>query len=230
MEACRDVDRICVFPLFPQFSYATTGSIALWFKRHLSADIQGKLEWIKSYPGHPSYIAVMQKCLSEFLSGKGLKEEETVVLCSAHGLPKRYIATGDVYQEECLLSFQRLQRCFPSALFLLSYQSQFGKEEWIQPYTAEVCERICEWTEGRKNVVVVPLSFTSDHIETLYEIEELYLGSIRKNGLNGLRCPALNCRRDWIEVIADMFLSSPKEDNRALIRKKRNFFNLILRR
>jgi protoporphyrin/coproporphyrin ferrochelatase len=218
MKECEDAERICVFPLFPQFSYTTTGSIALWFKKHLPTKLQSKLQWVRSYPEHPSYIAVMQKCLSEFLQEAKLKEEETVILCSAHGLPKRYVATGDVYQKECVLSFDHLKRHFPSALFLLSYQSQFGKEEWIQPYTAEVCEQMCKWSKERNNVVVVPLSFTSDHIETLYEIEQLYLGSIRKNGLNAFRCPALNRRSDWIRAIVEIVSTMPKESNQRLLR------------
>ncbi len=219
MENLRDAHQIRVFPMFPQFSYATTGSMALWFSKRLSPEIQGKMQWVKSFAGHPSYIDALQKCLRGFLSEKGLKEEETVILCSAHGLPQRFICTGDIYQEECRLSFDLLKSYFPAALSLLSFQSQFGKEEWIRPYTAEVCERICDWSQGRKNVVVVPLSFVSDHIETLYEIEELYLTAIHKNGLNAYRCPALNRRRDWVEAIGELFKGAEGVGNPMLIRK-----------
>ena len=219
MESLRDVQQIRVFPMFPQFSYATTGSMALWFTKHLSQEIQDKMRWIKSFAAHPSYIVAMQNCLSDFFEEKGLKEEETLILCSAHGLPQRFICTGDVYQQECSLSFDLLKSSFAQALFLLSFQSQFGREEWIRPYTAEVCEKISNWTEGRKNVVVVPLSFVSDHIETLYEIEELYLPPIRENGLNAYRCPALNRRRDWVETIVELFREEEGVGTSLLIRK-----------
>jgi ferrochelatase len=219
MESLRDVEQIRVVPMFPQFSYATTGSIALWFAKHLSQEILDKIGWIKSYPGHHSYISAMEKCLRDLLREKGLLEEETVLLFSAHGLPQQFICTGDVYEEECLLSFDLLKSRFPSALCRLSYQSQFGKEEWIRPYTAEVCEKISDWIEGRKNVVVVPLSFTSDHIETLYEIEELYVGLIRKRGLNACRCPALNLREDWVQTVAELFNTPQVLANPMLIRR-----------
>ncbi len=142
MQSVRNFDAIRVVPMFPQFSYATTGSIALWMSDNLSAEIVAKMQWAKSYPCHPSYIGAMESCLRDFLQEEGLNEEETVLLFSAHGLPKSFIATGDVYETECRLSFELLKQRFPGALSHLSYQSQFGKEEWIRPYTAEVCKRI----------------------------------------------------------------------------------------
>ncbi len=220
METLRGVEKIRVFPMFPQFSYATTGSIALWFKVHLSSSIVTKLSWIKSYPDEPSYIHVFEKCLRDFILEKELKEEETALLFSAHGLPQAFIDTGDTYESECQLTFAQLKKHFPKALSTLSYQSQFGKEEWIRPYTAEACETVVEWGMGRKNCVVVPLSFTSDHIETLYEIQELYLPLIRKAGIQAYRCPALNRREEWIESIAELLLGGREMKNSTLVRKK----------
>ncbi len=219
IENLNNISQIQVLPLFPQFSYATTGSIALWFSKFLSPETLAKLRWLKSFPGHHSYIAVMENCLREYLVNIGLKEEETTLLFSAHGLPKNFILTGDPYQNECILSFEKLRDCFPKAHSHLCYQSQFGRGEWIRPYTTDVCERISEWTEGRKNVVIVPLTFTSDHIETLYEIEKLYLESIRKAGLNAFRCPALNRREDWIQTLAELFHSTDGMSNEWLLRK-----------
>ncbi len=219
LEALPEVQEIRVFPMFPQFSYATTGSIALWFKDHLSSRTWQKMQWVKSYPMQSGYLAAMQNCLREFLDSHGLKEEEVFLLFSAHGLPQRFIATGDVYQRECRLSYEEISGRFPLALSLLSYQSQFGKEKWIEPYTAEVCEKIEDRAQGRKNVVVIPLSFTSDHIETLFEIEEMYVGVIRKKGLNAFRCPALNQRKDWIRAIAEMFHAKETHNTQMLLRK-----------
>ncbi len=213
-----DADQIRVFPMFPQFSYATTGSIALWFKKRLSLKVQNKMAWVKSYSGHPSYIAAMEKCLRDYMNKKKLQSKDTMILCSAHGLPKSFISTGDIYEEECRLTFELLKSHFPEASFLLSFQSQFGKQEWIRPYTSEVCQKIGDWIQMCKNVVVVPLSFTSDHIETLYEIEELYLPLISKDGLNAFRCPALNRNGDWIEAIVELFQDRGLQPNFMLIR------------
>jgi ferrochelatase len=194
-------ERITVFPCFPQFSYATTGSMALWFQRHLPSSVVERLDWIRSYPSHPLYIAAMCQVLREFLEKNHLKEEEVLLLFSAHGLPQQFIDTGDSYQRECEQSFAAICAHFPNALVQLSYQSQFGKDPWIQPYTKEVCQKI---SLERRHVVVIPLSFTSDHIETLYEVEHLYLPLIRASGLFAYRCPALNLREEWVEAIASL--------------------------
>ncbi len=215
LEPCE----IRVFPMFPQFTYATTGSIALWFSKHLSSSTLNRLSWVKSYPGHPLYIAAFEELIREFLEQTGLREEETAFLFSAHGVPKSFVDTGDCYQQECRVSFDLLQKRFPKAVAKLSYQSQFGKEEWIRPYTAEVCATK-EWAEGRKNAVIVPLSFTSDHIETLYEIEHLYLPLVRKAGLQAYRCPALNRREGWVRAIAQIFQNEQGAANSKLIRSE----------
>lgn len=215
----NDVEEIRVLPLFPQFSYATTGSIALWFSEHLPASIVNKMNWTKSYASHPSYLEVSEACIRDFFNEKNLKEEDCVLLFSAHGLPQSYICTGDVYQRECRLTFEHLKSRFPKALPRLSYQSQFGKEEWIRPYTNEVCKDIAAWADGRKHVVVVPLSFTSDHIETLYEIEELYLPVIRESGIAAYRCPALNRRTDWLQAVASILKEKEGLANQMLLRK-----------
>lgn len=211
-------DEILVFPLFPQFSYATTGSIARFFEKNLEGGVTRKLRWIKSYAEHPAYIKAMQCCIRDFLNEKQLREEEVVLLFSAHGLPKTFVDTGDIYQKECVASFLAIAEAFSHATVNLSYQSKFGRGEWIRPYTDEVCEDVLSWNQGKKHVVFIPLSFTSDHIETLFEIEELYLPIIRKEGLNAYRCPALNRRRDWLEAIPQILNTSPLSANHELIR------------
>ncbi len=204
-------ERITVFPFFPQFRYATTGSIALWFQRHLSPDVNKRLDWIRSYPTHPLYIAAMCQVLRECLEENHLKEEEVLLLFSAHGLPQQFIDTGDSYKVECEQSFEAICSQFPQARSQLSYQSQFGKDPWIQPYTKEVCQKI---SQERRHVVVIPLSFTSDHIETLYEIEYLYLPAIRARGLLAYRCPALNLRKAWVETIASLIKERSLSEHR----------------
>lgn len=226
LRGCKEVEEIRVLPLFPQFSYATTGSIALWFSRHLDKQTLHKLRWVKSYPAHPSYLAALQACLTDFLRAQQLKEEETFLLCSAHGLPQRFIHTGDVYEAQCRLTFEHLSARFGKALSLLSFQSQFGKEEWIRPYTAEVCQNMRDYSNGRKNIVIVPLSFTSDHIETLYEIEKIYVEAVRGQGICAFRCPALNLREDWVKTLAELFVMEDLVDNVSLLRRRRSLMLL----
>jgi ferrochelatase len=213
-----DADEIRVLPLFPQFTYATTGSIARFFAKHLSPKAEAKLRWIRSYPDHPAFVSSFQRRIRSFLEENQLEEEETALLFSAHGVPKTFIDHGDPYQRECERSFQAIRKGFPSALGLLAYQSKFGRGEWIRPYTIERSETALQWSEGRKNIVFVPLTFTSDHIETLFEIETQYLPPVKAQGLNAYRCPALNLEPDWIEAMKSLFQTPQLQPNAALIR------------
>lgn len=220
LKAIQDASytEIRVFPMFPQFSYATTGSVARFFSKRLSHSVVRKMRWIKSYCAHPAYVRCMRKTISDFLKEKGLHEEDVILLFSAHGVPQDFIFGGDIYEIECRLSYEAIRKGFPSALAQLSYQSKFGPGEWLKPYTSDLCESADEWSGKRKHVVFVPLSFTSDHIETLFEIEHLYLPLVRKKGLQAWRCPALNRQPEWISSIIDILLEPNFVANQMLIR------------
>jgi len=209
----RQTADLKVLPLFPQFSYATTGSIARFF-----SPLGSKLHWIKSYAAHPAFISSYQRRIAEFLEQKQLHEEETLLLFSAHGLPAAFVKEGDIYESECNLSFHAVMKAFPRILGRLAYQSKFGRGEWLRPYTNEACEQILTWNGGRQNVVFVPISFTSDHIETLYEIEKLYLPIVTAKGLKAYRCPALNLEPYWIDALAEIARETNLCSNQTLIR------------
>lgn len=211
-----EAEEISVLPLFPQFCYATTGSIARFFSKRLSKKTVRKLRWIKSYAAHPAFIRSYQRRISDFLLEHDLKHP--ALLFSAHGVPQSFVDEGDPYESECRSSFEKVMEGFPDALGKLSYQSRFGPEEWIKPYTNEVCEEAARWCEGR-DIVIVPITFTSDHIETLFEIEALYLPLIRSQGLKAYRCPALNLEPYWIESLSEILKINPIHTNEMLIRK-----------
>jgi protoporphyrin/coproporphyrin ferrochelatase len=211
-------DEVRVFPFFPQFTYATKGSIARFFKKHCSLSTLQKLRWVKSYPAHPSYITVVQKHLREFLDTRDIDDEEAFLLFSAHGLPQQFVLDGDLYQYECQLSYRAVMQAFPKTKSLLCYQSKFGPGEWLRPYTDEICQKIENYALDKTKCVFVPISFTSDHIETLFEVEEQYMPLIAKCGLYPFRAPALNRRLDWIEAIIQMLSDSTPCSNSMLIR------------
>ncbi len=222
-EACEKIEKmscseIRVFPMFPQFTYATTGSIALFFKEHLPAKTVAKLKWVKSYPTHPAFVKLFQHSILEFMHQKELQEEDTILLFSAHGLPREFVNEGDIYEYECHASFSKIMEAFPNILGRLAFQSKFGPGEWLRPYTIDVCEEIELWNGGRKNVLFVPISFTSDHIETLFEIEQLYMTLILQKGLHPFRLPAFNRSTMWIEAIAAILKDFNPISNRMLIR------------
>lgn len=218
IEKTRSTE-IRVFPMFPQFTYATTGSIARFFQQHLSPKTVQKLRWIKSYPTHSAFIQVIQRMIREFLEEKGLKEEETILLFSAHGVPRKFIETGDLYEYECRSSVEKVMEGFPLALGRLSFQSKFGPGEWLRPYTEDVCQEIELWSHGKQNFIFVPISFTSDHLETLFEVEKQYLPIIQAKGLTPFRLPAPNRRGDWIEAITTMLQDFSPVSNSMLVRR-----------
>jgi ferrochelatase len=218
IEACGE-EEIRVIPLFPQFCYGTTGSIARFFAKRLSC--RDKLRWIKSYAAHPSFIRAWQKRISRFLEERGLALSNTVLLFSAHGVPRAFIDEGDPYEEECKRSVAAVMKGFPGLASHLAFQSKFGRGEWLRPYTDEACREVLKRAGGRGEVVIVPISFTSDHIETLFEIEELYLPLIRARGLGAHRCPALNLEEAWISALIDIGAKSDLYSNHALIRPEK---------
>jgi protoporphyrin/coproporphyrin ferrochelatase len=217
-HASQDATSFKVFPLYPQFSFSTTGSSALWLKKNLSKEVVEKLFWIKSYPDHLKFIETQKILIEKSLKKHGFKEEETILLFSCHGLPKRYVTTGDIYEKECQISFEEVKKQFPKALCKLCYQSKFGPGEWLKPYTLTMCKEILNWCEGKKNVLFIPLSFTSDHLETLYEVECEYLPIITKKGLNAYRTPAMGLENTWIEAMCDITKNSALVCNKMLLR------------
>jgi protoporphyrin/coproporphyrin ferrochelatase len=217
IEACERTE-IRVLPLFPQFCYGTTGSVARFFSENLPNEVVLNFRWVKSYADHPSFIEAWQKKISGFLKERNLGENDTYLLFSAHGVPLTFIDEGDPYKEECERSFLRVMEGFPKLRGHLAYQSKFGRGEWLRPYTEEECKTALQWAEGRKEIVIVPISFTSDHIETLYEIEELYLPLIRSCGMNAHRCPALNLECEWVKALRTIAECPDLALNDALIR------------
>jgi ferrochelatase len=109
---------------------------------------------------------------------------------------------------------------FPGVPSLLSYQSKFGNGEWLRPYTEEVASSILQHHQEKPAVVVVPISFTSDHIETLFEIEHLYLPRTRQAGLQAYRCPALGLQLKWLQAILAILTGLDLSGNSMLIRHR----------
>ena len=216
MRTFAKEETIRIFPLFAQFSYATTGSIATWFTRHLDKEIVQRMRWIRSYPDHEGYLKAFESVIRDSI--KSLSEKSTLLLFSAHGLPQEFIQTGDSYVEECQRTFELLGLRFGNYSSLLCYQSQLGKKEWTRPYTLEVCHELAR-TKKYENVVIIPLSFTSDHIETLFEIQELYLPILHAAQIHAVRCCALNQHPEWLKAILEIIEKADSVPTHALLRK-----------
>ncbi len=196
--------EIRLLPMFPQFSYATTGSAATYFSSKLPSTTLRRFRWVKSYPTYPNYIDVWERSIRDLLATHHIQEEELFLLCSAHGLPLEFIQSGDPYHLECSATYRALLSKFPKAQGVLSFQSQFGPAEWTRPYTRDLASSLGHQLPQHMKVIVVPISFTSDHLETLFEIEEEYLPPLRAHNIQAYRLPAFNRHPDWVTVLHEL--------------------------
>ncbi len=210
--------EIDVFPLYPQFSYTTTGSSAKWIRQHVPQRLLEQLRWIRSYPNYAGYIEIFAQQIHKALSAFGMNEEKSFLLFSAHGLPKRFVLEGDPYEQECKQTFSALANRFPRAKSILCFQSKFGRKEWLSPATQEICGQLR--AGERRHVLLIPLSFTSDHLETLFEMEQLYLPLLRKRGFHAMRCPALHKHPEWMGVVAKMLECLERVPTEELMRPR----------
>src|SRR5690606_700779 len=129
-------------------------SIARFFQRLCPT----RIDWIRSYPAHPAFIASYTQTIQNFLLQKGLLEKECFFFFSAHGIPQSFVQQGDPYEQECLKTYHQLRSQFPQSLSYLAYQSRFGKKPWLQPYTDESCHNILHLIQDKKHVVFIPLT------------------------------------------------------------------------
>jgi len=219
-DIARDkVESLVILPLYPQFSVSTSGSSLRVLQEEFSKadgrfkDNRMTHTVVSSWYDRPGYVDSVAGLIKEQLDSFTEEElskfgPEKHVLFSAHGVPQSYIDNGDPYQaqiEECV---DFISKKLPEGTKVhLSYQSRVGPIEWLRPYTDDVLPQLGE--QGVKNLVVVPISFVSEHIETLEEIDIEYRELAEENGIeNWKRCPALNYDATFINDMADLVVDS----------------------
>jgi len=169
------VKKLYHITLYPQFSYGTVGACIRDVERFLGERV-AVIKHVKSWARNPSYIQWIKELIGKKL--ERLSPEETVVLFSAHSIPAYFVKEkNDPYPQEVRSTVREVMKSFPGFTYRISYQSKVGPIEWLKPTTEEELYRIKK--EGFKNVVVFPISFVSEHIETLYELDVEY-GQIAK--------------------------------------------------
>ena len=211
------INQVVVLPLYPHFSISTSGSSFRELRRLRESDDEFKkvsLRCIRSWFDHPGYIRAMAELISKQISLCEFPDKAHVFF-SAHGVPRIYVEeAGDPYQsqiEACSsLIMDELEMILGSRnRSSLSYQSRVGPEEWLQPYTEDVLQKLGK--EGIRELVVVPISFVSEHIETLQEIDIEYRELAKNFGIiNFRRVPALDTHPLFIEGLADLVKESLK--------------------
>ncbi len=205
------VEEVVVLPLYPQFSISTSGSSFRELQRLRQADAAFSrlpIRCIRSWYDHHGYIEAMGGLIARQIRAAG-DPAGAHVFFSAHGVPKSYVEeAGDPYQREIeactLLIMQRLERELGHTNpHTLAYQSRVGPVEWLKPYTEDALHELGE--AGVKDLVVVPISFVSEHIETLEEIDIEYREIATEAGvINFLRVPALDIDPTFIAGLADL--------------------------
>jgi ferrochelatase len=197
------ISRVVLFTLYPQYSSATTGSSVKEFLRVVRQKNLGwEISTIEAWPTHPAYIKVLSTRLEAAL--KNAPEGKTKVLFSAHSLPKALIDRGDPYLAQIKQTMAAVLSCFSPPLYAdLSFQSRTGPVKWLTPSTDQKLEELAE--AGYQNVLVVPISFVSDHIETLYEIDLLYGDLAKKLGFKKFwRIESLNFAPDFTNALGQI--------------------------
>ena len=208
------IDQIVVLPLYPHFSISTSGSSFRELKKLSKRDTDFQkipIRCIRSWFSHSGYLSAMVELISQQIS---LCESpsEAHVCFTAHGVPKSYVEeAGDPYKEQIedcsLLIINQLEKHLGySNPYTLSYQSRVGPEEWLKPYTEDVLENLGK--SKIKDLVVVPISFVGEHIETLQEIDIEYKEIALKSGIkNFRRVPALNTYPTFIYFLSELVIS-----------------------
>ena len=205
------VDQVVVLPLYPHFSISTSGSSFRELQRLRNTDpafSRLPIRCIRSWYDHPGYIQALANLIAREI--QACEEPATAhIFFSAHGVPKSYVEdAGDPYQLEIvacskLILEQLRQQLGHSNPFTLAYQSRVGPVEWLKPYTEDALQELGE--QGVKDLVVVPISFVSEHIETLEEIDIDYRELATAAGVkNFRRVPALDTDPAFIAALTDL--------------------------
>jgi ferrochelatase len=197
--------RLLVLPLYPQYSGATTASVtdvvAAWLRRTRQ---QPELRVVARYGDDPGYIAALARSVGDHWMAHGRGDR---LLLSFHGMPRRTLLLGDPYHCECRHTARLLAERLglASDAVTVTFQSRFGRAEWLQPYTRPTLVALARQGVGRVDVLCP--GFAADCLETLEEIaiegKAAFLGA---GGKDFHYIPCLNLRDDWIAALADLTL------------------------
>ena len=222
-KGCR---RLLVLPLYPQYAAVTTGStIDAVAAELVTWRWVPEIRTIHHYHDDPAYIRALAASIRELWDREGAPEK---LLFSFHGIPKRYFLAGDPYFCEC----QKLARLaaeemkLPRDKWQVSFQSLFGKEEWLRPYTNETLTALAK--SGVRKLDIICPGFSADCLETIDEIDrenrEVF---VHAGGERYRYIPALNDRPDHVRVIADLvhrnlqgWVRSPAEWDEEAVRRE----------
>ena len=199
-------DQIILIPLYPQFSQATTGSsINEWTRQVKKQGLNIPTQFVCCYPNHPAlleaFVENINKAMARF---SDISPADIDLIFSAHGVPVSYIQKGDPYQlhiEETVRQVVELGKW--KSPHTLCFQSKVGPMQWLKPSLIETVNRLA--SEGRKHLLIIPIAFVTDHIETLHEINIDVRRHATTAGVQQFELmPALNDHPKFIECLTDL--------------------------
>ena len=197
------IRRVIALSLYPHYSRATTGSSLNELERVLRLSKAGfEVLHIRQFFDHPLYIAALTEKIDQALAGFADRSGVHVVF-SAHGLPQSFIDAGDPYLDQIQATVWLVMERFEGISHHLAFQSRAGPVKWLEPSTEATIRELAG--SGCTNLLMVPLSFVSDHIETLYEIDIQYREEARQLGIDDFRrTESLNSSPAFIGCLAEL--------------------------
>jgi len=195
-------EELIVLPLYPQYAAATTATVCDEVYRSLmKMRWQPSLQIVPHYESEPLYIDALVKSINKKISELSWKPD--LIVASYHGIPKKYFDKGDPYHCYCQKTSRLIIEKFNKIPIQTTFQSRFGPQEWLQPYTDKTLESLPK--EGKKNILVICPGFSSDCLETLEEIaiqgKDIFL---KHGGKNFDLVPCLNDSEDHINLLKHM--------------------------
>ena len=198
--------RLLVVPLYPQYSAATSATVCDEVFRVLrQMRAQPTLRVTPPYYDDPDYIEALAVSIETHLAGLSFQPE--VIVASFHGMPRKYIDKGDPYERQCMATTEALRKRMglDASKLLLTFQSRFGFDEWLQPYTDKTMEKLA--ADGVRRVAVVTPGFSADCLETLEEIAQENAEIFKHSGGEQFSfIPCLNDSDGGMDVIRQLVL------------------------
>jgi ferrochelatase len=215
--AADGVEDVVALTLYPQYSAATTGSSLRELDRAMArTGLSGRfrIRTVDRWSDDAGYLDVLAGRVRLALEAwPEPRRRRVVLLFSAHSLPMSFVEDGDPYPAQVAATVQAVVRRLGAdapPYCALGYQSQTGPVRWLEPRTEHLLRRLGH--EGVRDVLVVPVSFVSDHIETLYEVDQLFAAAARAAGITTFRrIPSLNDDPQFLDALADIALGALRE-------------------
>lgn len=200
------IENIVVMPLFPQYSASTSASVFDAVAKHFkNTPVLPNVLFIRDYCKVSGYIELLAEHIKKFWADNGRNDK---LIFSYHGLPQRYIEQGDIYYQHC--QYTTLETAKKLGLaedeFIMTFQSRFGPEEWIKPYTDETLTTLAQ--NGLKSVDIISPAFAADCLETLEELAVLNKNIFLNNGGQSYQyIPALNDSDKHVTFLASVVIN-----------------------